>query len=73
MTRIEDRFRRLETLILQQQQLSNQVNERDREDEISRLTEIPPNQLPTSPQPLTNSQTVEHSPKNVSEIMQSSH
>ena len=38
-TRIEENFRKLEALILQTHQ-NNQTNEGDRDDEISRLTDV---------------------------------
>ena len=69
ITRIEENFhqsfRKLEALILQQQQ-GNLTNERDRDDEISRLTEVPTNQISTSQQPQIDAQT----PSIVSEIKQ---
>ena len=49
-----------------QQQQGNLTNERDRDDEISRLTEVPPNQIPTSQQLLSDN----HTPSIVSEIKQ---
>ena len=64
-TRIEENFRKLEALILQTHQ-NNQTNEGDRDDEISRLTEVPPNQIPTSQQLLSDN----HTPSIVSEIKQ---